>query len=143
MQIFIQLLMLHIIYFGENDRQYYYMMHSINYMIILFNWFIFESSPFWAGISSFIFLHSLLLFNFFQRLKFARNPNAQHYILFNWFIFENLQECLPDTQLTHSISFYLPFQHEFPPLSLYLMILFVKFVRNLSIYEYYPNSYLY
>jgi hypothetical protein len=24
MQIFIQLLMLHIIYFGENDRQYYY-----------------------------------------------------------------------------------------------------------------------
>ena len=30
-------------YFGENDRQYYYMMHSINYMIILFNWFIFEN----------------------------------------------------------------------------------------------------
>ena len=30
-------------YFGENDRQYYYIMHSINYMIILFNWFTFEN----------------------------------------------------------------------------------------------------
>ena len=43
MRIFIHLLILVILYFGENDRQYYYMMHSINYMIILFNWFIFEN----------------------------------------------------------------------------------------------------
>ena len=43
MRIYIHLHMLPIIYFGERDRQYYYMMHSINYMIILFNWFIFEN----------------------------------------------------------------------------------------------------
>ena len=41
--IYIHQLMLPILYFGEIDRQYYNMMHSINYMIILFNRFIFES----------------------------------------------------------------------------------------------------
>jgi len=43
MRIFIALHMLSIVYYGENDKQYYYMMHSINYMIILFNCFIFEN----------------------------------------------------------------------------------------------------
>ena len=59
---------------GENERQYYYMMHSINYMIIFFNWFIFESSPFWAGISSFIFYTPFYCSIFFKDLNLLETP---------------------------------------------------------------------